>query len=395
MCVFSALDDLVRLTIKSNMDSEIGFTQDLTDNGARLLLHGPWLAASGKALESTALELARNPERALNVIIDLAGVNGLDTAGAWVIDRARAQMEAAGAKVTYDGLNDAKATLLKESQFREFATSSVKSTSPLVGFLSDVGMSVVIAGRDFVAGVAFLGELIVALGGVFAHPGQFRITSLVFQLERIAFRSVPIVGLINFLVGCIVSQQSLFQLQKFGAAQFSVDLIGILVLRELSVLLTSIMIAGRSGSAITAEIGSMKMREEIDALRVMGLDPMRILIVPRVLALIISLPLLTFLGDMTALLGGLFTGLVYGNISPEIYLTRLQSAIALNTFAVGLIKAPFMALVIGLNACVEGFAVGGSAESLGQQVTNSVVKSIFMVIVVDGLFAIFFAAISY
>ncbi len=377
------------------MDSEIGFADDVTENGTRLTLRGQWLASSGKALESCGLELAKNTANATAVVLDLGEVSGLDTAGAWVIDRARFELESAGAKVSYAALSEAQKTLLSEAKYRDFSVVAGKRSSALIGFLSDVGMSVVVAWRDFVAGVAFLGELIVALGGVVSHPGQFRITSLVFQLERIAFRSVPIVGLINFLVGCIVSQQSLFQLQKFGAAQFSVDLIGILVLRELAVLLTSIMIAGRSGSAITAEIGSMKMREEIDALRVMGLDPMRILIVPRVLALIISLPILTFLGDMTALLGGLLTGWIYGNISPEIYLTRLQSAIAFNTFAVGLIKAPFMALVIGLNACVEGFAVGGSAESLGQQVTNSVVKSIFMVIVVDGLFAIFFAAISY
>ncbi len=377
------------------MDSEIGFADDVTENGTRLTLRGQWLASSGKALESCGLELAKNTANATAVVLDLGEVSGLDTAGAWVIDRARFELESAGASVSYAALSEAQKTLLSEAKYRDFSVAASKRSSALIGFLSDVGMSVVVAWRDFVAGVAFLGELIVALGGVVSHPGQFRITSLVFQLERIAFRSVPIVGLINFLVGCIVSQQSLFQLQKFGAAQFSVDLIGILVLRELAVLLTSIMIAGRSGSAITAEIGSMKMREEIDALRVMGLDPMRILIVPRVLALIISLPILTFLGDMTALLGGLLTGWIYGNISPEIYLTRLQSAIAFNTFAVGLIKAPFMALVIGLNACVEGFAVGGSAESLGQQVTNSVVKSIFMVIVVDGLFAIFFAAISY
>ena len=206
---------------------------------------------------------------------------------------------------------------------------------------------------------------------------------------------MPIVGLINFLVGCIVAQQGIFQLQRFGAAPFAVDLIGILVLRELAVLLTSIMISGRSGSAITAELGSMKMREEIDALRVMGLNPVQVLLVPRVLALIISLPILSFIGDMMALFGGLLTAWVYGDITPQVYLDRLQEAIGLNTFLVGLIKAPFMALVIGLNACVEGLAVGGSAESLGRQVTASVVKSIFMVIVVDGLFAIYFAAIHY
>jgi phospholipid/cholesterol/gamma-HCH transport system permease protein len=176
---------------------------------------------------------------------------------------------------------------------------------------------------------------------------------------------------------------------------YAVDLIGILILRELGVLLTSIMIAGRSGSAVTAEIGSMKMRNEIDAMHVMGLRPAEVLIVPRLAALIISLPMLTFIADMAALFGGLLTCWTYGGISPESYLHRLQLALDLEELLVGLIKAPFMALVIGLIASAEGFAVGGSAESLGQRVTASVVKSIFMVIVVDGCFTLFFAAIRF
>ena len=251
------------------------------------------------------------------------------------------------------------------------------------------------AGRDFLGGIAFLGSVVVALLALFWKPQKFRGISLVFHLESFAFRSVPIIALINFLVGGIVAQQGIFQLQRFGAAAFAVDLVGILVLRELAVLLTSIMVAGRTGSAITAEIGSMKMREEIDALNVMGLDPVEVLIVPRLLALIITLPLLTFIADMAAIFGGLLVGWAYGGLSPENYMSRLQSAISISTFLVGMIKAPFMALVIGLIATVEGLAVKGSAESLGRQVTASVVKAIFMVIVIDGLFAMFFAAIKY
>ena len=225
------------------------------------------------------------------------------------------------------------------------------------------------------------------------RPSRWRVTSTVFHLEAFGFRSVPIIVLINFLVGAIVAQQGIFQLQRFGATPYAVNLIGILVLRELGVLLTSIMIAGRSGSAITAEIGSMKMREEIDALKVMALDPIEVLIVPRVFALLLALPILTFLADLAALFGGLCVSWVYGGISPQIFLERLQSSIDFSIFMIGIIKAPFMALVIALIASVEGFAVQGSAESLGRHVTNSVVKSIFMVIVVDGLFAMFFAAI--
>jgi phospholipid/cholesterol/gamma-HCH transport system permease protein len=250
-------------------------------------------------------------------------------------------------------------------------------------------------GRDLVGGVSFLGGFIAALGRTLVAPWRFRWPALVKQIEAFGFRSVPIIALISFLVGGIIAQQSVFQLRSFGTAAFVADLLGILILRELGVLLTSIMIAGRSGSAITAELGSMKMREEIDALRTMGLDPMEVLIVPRILALIICLPILTFIASMAGLLGGGLVAWFYGDVSPDVFLSRLQNAITMNTFLAGMYKAPVMALVIGLIASIEGMAVKGSAESLGQQTTASVVKAIFMVIVVDGLFAMFFAAIRF
>jgi phospholipid/cholesterol/gamma-HCH transport system permease protein len=160
------------------------------------------------------------------------------------------------------------------------------------------------------------------------------------------------------------------------------------------VLLVAIMVAGRSGSAYTAELGSMKMREEIDALRTMGFDPIEVLVLPRILALIIAVPLLTFIGSMAALYGGGLTAWIYGDIQPDIFLSRLREAISIDHFKVGMIKAPFMALVIGIIACVEGMNVRGSAESLGQHTTASVVKAIFFVIVLDGAFAVFFASIG-
>jgi phospholipid/cholesterol/gamma-HCH transport system permease protein len=171
-------------------------------------------------------------------------------------------------------------------------------------------------------------------------------------------------------------------------------MVGILVLREVGVLIVSIMVAGRSGSAYTAELGSMKMREEMDALRTMGFDPVEVLVLPRIVALLIGLPILTFLGSMAALYGGGLVSWVYGGISPEVFMARLDEAISGNTFAVGMIKAPFMALVIGVVSCLEGLHVEGSAESLGEKTTSSVVKSIFLVIVLDGVFAMFFAAID-
>jgi phospholipid/cholesterol/gamma-HCH transport system permease protein len=205
---------------------------------------------------------------------------------------------------------------------------------------------------------------------------------------------VPIILLITFLIGGIISQQGIFHFRKFGAELYAVDLVGILVLREIGVLIVAIMVAGRSGSSYTAELGSMKMREEIDALRTMGFDPVEVLILPRIIVLIIALPVLTFLGSIAALYGGGLVAWLYGGISPDIYISRLTEAISLTHFKVGMIKAPFMGLVIGVVACAEGLRVKGSAESLGLQTTASVVESIFLVIVLDGLFAMFFASIG-
>jgi phospholipid/cholesterol/gamma-HCH transport system permease protein len=206
---------------------------------------------------------------------------------------------------------------------------------------------------------------------------------------------VPIILVMSFLIGCIVAQQGAFQLRLFGASVFTVDLVGILTLRELAPLLTAIMVAGRSGSAITAELGSMRMREEIDALRVMGLDPVNVLVLPRVLALVVAVPVLSFLAMLATLAGAMLTLWVYVEIPPVSFLQRLQDAIDFSSLWSGLIKAPFMALIVGLIACTEGMAVKGSAESLGIHTTASVVKSIFMVIVVDGVFAIFYGAIDF
>ncbi|PSC05194.1 ABC transporter permease [Alsobacter soli] len=362
---------------------------------ARMRFIGRWTSDQAAAVEAGASKLTAEAQGAERVLLDLSAVERLDTLGAWVLDRARSEIVARGQEAGFVGLDEPKRILLHEVAYHEFGLKAPVQHSAVVDILSDVGGTVVGAGRDLVGGVSFLGSLVAAFGRMLVNPRRFRITSMVFHLEAVGFRSVPIITLISFLVGCIVAQQGIFQLRRFGATPFVVDLIGILTLRELGVLLTSIMIAGRSGSAFTAEIGSMKMREEIDALRVMGLDPIEVLVAPRILALIVALPILTFLSNLAGLFGGGVVSWIYGGISQEVFLGRLRSAIAFNTFMVGIIKAPFMALVIGMIACIEGMAVKGSAESLGRQVTSSVVKAIFMVIVVDGLFAMFFASINY
>ena len=247
---------------------------------------------------------------------------------------------------------------------------------------------------DFGYFLAMLGAIGASLGGALLRPRSLRATSTVYHLYRVGWQAVPIVVLITFLIGGIIAQQGIFHFRKFGADAYVVDMVGILVLREIGVLIVSIMVAGRSGSAYTAELGSMKMREEIDALRTMGRDPVNILVLPRVIALVCALPILTFLGSMAALYGGGLVAWIYGGMSPDIFIARLREAVSVTHFEVGIIKAPFMALVIGAVACSEGFRVKGSAESLGLQTTTSVVKSIFLVIVLDGLFAVFFASIG-
>ncbi|HWG06855.1 MAG TPA: MlaE family lipid ABC transporter permease subunit [Beijerinckiaceae bacterium] len=377
------------------MADEPTFDSQNSDATVRLALHGRWTIDKSRSLERGAEELVEAAGASRHVVFDLAGVAGLDTAGAWLLDRSRSALEQQGATTQFEQTRPEHAILLRESRFREFAEVVPRRQNWIIDILADVGAQVCLAGKDMLFGISFLGEVVASLFKVIVRPTHFRGTSVVYHVENYAFRALPIVALINFLVGCIVAQQSLFQLSRFGAATFSVELIGILVLRELAVLLTSIMIAGRSGSAITAELGAMKMREEIDALFVMGLDPIDVLVLPRLLALLLSLPLLTFIADMAALFGGLLVCWVYGGLTPEIFLSQLKDAIDTSTFLVGLIKAPFMALVIGTVAAIEGFEVEGSAESLGRHVTNSVVKAIFMVIVMDGFFAIFFAGIHY
>jgi phospholipid/cholesterol/gamma-HCH transport system permease protein len=258
----------------------------------------------------------------------------------------------------------------------------------------NVGRAVASSARDIVLILQMLGEATVALLRVALRPHAFRLTSVVHHLDRVGLQAVPIILLITFLIGGIIAQQGIFHFRKFGADVYVVDMVGILVLREIGVLIVAIMVAGRSGSSYTAELGSMKMREEVDALRTMGLDPVLVLVLPRVLALTVALPLLTFLGAMAALYGGGLVAWLYGGMSPDIFITRLKEAISLTHFKVGMIKAPFMALAIGIVACSEGLRVKGSAESLGLQVTTSVVVSIFLVIVLDGIFAMFFASID-
>jgi phospholipid/cholesterol/gamma-HCH transport system permease protein len=293
------------------------------------------------------------------------------------------------------GVSDNYADLIEEiRQVNRHNPAPLPALNPAVVKVNDIGRSAVGATEDVTVFLQMLGSLFLALVSVLRRPRSLRLTSAVYQLYRVGWQAIPIVVLITFLIGAIIAQQGFFHFRKFGADSYVVDMVGILVLRELGVLIVAIMVAGRSGSAYTAELGSMKMREEIDALLTMGLDPVEVLILPRVIALVCALPILSFIGSMAALYGGGLVAQFYGGMEPAIFIARLHEAVSVTHFEVGIIKAPFMALVIGIVACSEGLRVKGSAESLGKQTTTSVVKSIFLVIVLDGLFAIFFASIG-
>jgi phospholipid/cholesterol/gamma-HCH transport system permease protein len=363
-------------------------------NGGRLELTagGAWTAANAGELERL-IDGVTGTRGAGS--IDMRAIQALDTFGAWLLERLLRERRARGEEMQIVGLPDRFSGLIGEvHQTNLEAPPTPRRANAVLRWLDGVGRGVAETARDVIPLLHMLGALAMTVLRVIVQPRRFRLTSTVHQLDRIAWQAVPIILLITFLIGGIIAQQGIFHFRKFGAETYVVDMVGILVLREIGVLIVAIMVAGRSGSSITAELGSMKMREEIDALRTMGHDPVEILILPRVLALVIALPILAFLGSMAALYGGGLIAWAYGGMSPDIFITRLKDAISITHFQVGLIKAPFMALAIAIVACAEGLRVQGSAESLGLQTTRSVVKSIFLVIILDGIFAIFFASIG-
>lgn len=360
---------------------------------ANVCLSGDWTIGTAPDAEKAIDRL--DTEKITAVCIDVSRIGALDTSGAWLVHKLRGMLEFGGRKVALRGLDENRDALFAEIERHHPAPwKPEKQHLSVVGFLEATGKEMVGVGKDGLAILHILGSLGTVISTVLLQPRRLRGISVAVQFDRTCIGAVPIVALMSFLIGAIISQQGGFYLKQFGADLFVVDLAGILVLREIGVILTAIMVAGRSGSAFTAELGAMKMQEEIDALHVIGLSVTEVLILPRLLALIVALPVLTFISDISSLFGAGLVTWFYLDIPPAAFFVRLQEAVTFHTFMVGLIKAPFMALIIGLIACVEGMKVQGSSDSLGRHTTMSVVKAIFLVIVVDGLFAIFFAAIN-
>jgi len=370
---------------------------DSTAVGAalRLVFSGRWTLAEAMAHQAgIAAVLARKPDLpGLSAVsFDLSGVEALDTAGALAVSDIEQRLHTLGLGVTIEGLRADLAVLFERVRsLLPIVAGEPPPARGLINWIAQVGLVSITLFQDALALIDFIGAFFIALGRLAYKPQRIRINALVTHLEQAGLNAMPIVGLISFLVGVVIAFQGADQLRRFGAEILTIDMVGISILREMGILLTAIVVAGRSGSAFTAQIGTMQINEEVDALRTIGLDPMEVLVLPRVLALVLALPLLTFFADLMGILGGgvMCTGIL--NISLGQYFELMQSAVTLDTFMVGMAKAPVFALLIAIVGCFEGMRVRGSAESVGRLTTRAVVEGIFLVIVFDALFSVLFS----
>jgi phospholipid/cholesterol/gamma-HCH transport system permease protein len=377
------------------MSAAAGFTDGQRDGERLLACSGPWTIAEASQLSDALHQLTYTASTPLR--LSLAGVTDLDTVGAWLIQRTLAAQRAGGGHAQLSEASPSQLQLI--DHVRSFQAPAVvprlkSDVHPLFAPLADIGRAAQAIAARFTLMLAFLGAVLVALLRQLMRPRTLRWNALSHQLEHVGYHALPIVGLLSFLIGLVLVQQGAYQLKQFGAEVFVIDLVSIATLRELGVLVCAILVAGRSGSAFAAQIGSMKLQEELDAMRTIGLDPIQVLVLPRAIALVILMPLLGFYSSIMALIGGaLFTYLQLG-IPIDTFLERMQETVTMNTFWVGMIKAPIFGLVIAVVGCFEGLQVEGGAQSVGERTTMAVVISIFMVIVLDAFLAVFFTTIG-
>ncbi len=357
----------------------------LDDDAAVLHLHGEWTLPQFAKLQP-ALDKGRAGHRARR--IDLTAVERMDSAGALLVadllHRNQLDLDAlAGAAPEQRALLEATLATLKQPAVHEPG----RRWTDLFAHVGEASVELL---KQVQRLLGFIGQIVAILPGVVIRPRRWRPTSVVHHMEQTGLDALPIVALLSFMVGAVITFLGAVVLREFGASIFAVELVSFSFLREFGVLLTAILLAGRTASAFTAQIGAMKSREEIDAIRTLGMNPIEVLVVPRLIALLLVFPLLTFVAMATGILGGLVICASSLDISPAMFLARFQDTFQMRHFAVGMIKAPVFALVIGLIGCLEGFKVAGSAESVGQRTTSSVVQAIFLVILLDAVFALLF-----
>ncbi|MDT7933806.1 MAG: MlaE family lipid ABC transporter permease subunit [Sphingomonadaceae bacterium] len=367
---------------------------DRADRGTReIAIAGRLTIANIAGLDNDLRTIAPGPDA---LVLDLGGVKRVDTAGAWIVHRLLRDWAAAGGPATLRSAPPGLGELIDRLSAADQPERMRREQADLLTrTLNNVGHYVVNAVATLGGFFAFLGVTLAVLARLVVHPRQWRFNAVVHQGEAVMVQALGIVGLMSFLVGLVIAQQGAVQLAQFGADVFTVNLIGRATMRELGVLMTAIMVAGRSGSAFAAQIGSMKLGEEIDAMRTIGLNPTEVLVAPRALALVLSMPLLTFFAVICALIGGgLF---VYADLdmAPVQYVTRLQEVTPISDLWIALIKAPLFGGVIAITGCFHGMQVTGNAESVGERTTAAVVQSIFLVIVLDAFLAVFFTAVGW
>lgn len=323
--------------------------------------------------------------------LDLSAIERIDTIGAWVVHRFAHEHGA-----TIEGLEGERARLLEhvESADQVVAMRPTHVTA-FTRVLGEIGTATITAGKTLLGLLGFLGATVIAFGNVIRHPRRFRFNATVQRFEVVGVTALGIIGLMSFLIGIVIAQQGAVQLRQFGAEVYTINLIGRITLRELGVLMTAIMVAGRSGSAFAAQLGTMKLTEEIDAMRTIGVSPMEALVLPRTIAAITLMPLLGFYASIVAIIGGGLLCWINLGIPPVTYVARIREVVPITDLYVGLVKAPVFGAIIAMAGCFQGMQVEGDAEQVGNRTTAAVVQAIFLVIVLDAFFAVFFTSMGW
>ncbi|GKI31272.1 putative phospholipid ABC transporter permease protein MlaE [Klebsiella quasipneumoniae subsp. similipneumoniae] len=364
---------------------------DQTVNPPRIAASGDWVLAHYAYLEPAVSAL--QPQLLSNAIFDLSQLGALDTAGATLLVKLIGEKNVLELERIAPTLPLERRVLLQtvRSALQNYVTPPAQHQPGIVTeLLANIGKSVESFWQNLVALIGFIGLTMEVLFATLLRPAHWRVTSLVANLQQIGLNAVPIIALLTFMVGAVIAFLGSTVLSTFGASIFTVQLVAFSFLREFAVLLAAILMAGRTASAFTAQIGLMKANEEIDAIQTMGLNPVELLVLPRVLALLVALPMMTFIGMICGILGGIVVCALTLDISPIMFLTIMQNNVGFEHFWVGMIKAPVFAFLIAIIGCLEGFKVSGSAESVGEHTTASVVHSIFVVILLDAVAALFF-----